>query len=253
VTDWADRWWSLIDERPEVARRVAQGRAWWRSGRVTGLRARTGALEGKVQGTHTTPYTVTVSAPPLDDAAWQQVAAAASAVGHGARLLAGSAPRGLEDELASVGIELFPPPGELDIGCGCDDAVTPCAHAAAVWADVADRLDRDPFLLLRFRGRGRERLLAELSAARRRRAGQDDPEEGEGIAVDRLRVDGWDRLEGPVEGMTVGRLRPRPVPTLRLLGDPPGWAGAVGAWELLGPLVERAGSWADMADGEPLP
>jgi uncharacterized Zn finger protein len=253
MTSWADRWWSLIDERPAVARRTSQGRAWWRSGRVTEVRVRTGLLQGKVQGSRATPHTVAVAAEPLDDAAWERVAVAASAVGHGARVVGGSAPRGLEEELLSTGIHLFPEPRDLDIACDCTDPVTPCAHASAVWAEVADRLDREPFLLLRFRGRGRERLLAEVGKARRRQAGQHEPRDGKGIAVDDLPVDGWDRVRGPVAGIAPTGQPPRPVPTLRLLGDPPAWAGAVGAWELLGPLVERAGARADMANGEPLP
>ncbi len=44
-------------------------------------------------------------------------------------------------------------------------------HAAGVWLAAAERIAADPFALLRVRGRGRERLLAEVAATRGPRSG----------------------------------------------------------------------------------
>ena len=70
-----------------------------------------------------------------------------------------------------AGVALFPERGShLITSCTCPDWATPCKHAAAVCYLMAEAFDDDPFLLLAFRGREREALLAELRARRGRRS-----------------------------------------------------------------------------------
>nr|WP_255480147.1 SWIM zinc finger family protein [Quadrisphaera sp. RL12-1S] len=57
--------------------------------------------------------------------------------------------------------------------CTCPDLVEPCKHAAAVVYLLAERLDTDPFTVLRLRGVDRDGLL---SLVAERRAAQDDDE-----------------------------------------------------------------------------
>jgi uncharacterized Zn finger protein len=240
---WSQRWRDAFDDaNPQVSRRVSRGRAYERSGRVSDVRTRPGVLSGRVQGSRATPYLVEVEVPAFDDGTWDRIVAAlATELRSSAQLLAGQAPAALE----VPGVRLFPVAAELATACGCGDAVSPCSHAAALWEAVAQRLDDEPFLLLRLRGRGRARLLAELAAARRGGA-RESPQAGV-VALDRLpsgaawtRGRGLDDVELPVLDAPTS-----PAPALRLLGDPPGWAGALSAWELLHPLVQRAASWAD--------
>ena len=168
---WADRLRALVDERrPADALRAARGRAYERSGRVTDLRTAPGLLSARVQGSRATPYLVEVGMPVLDDRQWAVVVrTVADQARHAARLLACQAPEGLEAELERQGIRLFPHPAELHTSCGCEDPSPTCKHVAAVLEAAARRLDDDPFLLLHLRGRGRERFLADLAAARAER------------------------------------------------------------------------------------
>jgi uncharacterized Zn finger protein len=237
---WSDRWRGLVDDAgPATALRVSRGRAYERSGRVSDLRARPGALSARVQGSRATPYLVEVGLPVLDAAEWDRVVAAVvEQARHSARLLAGQAPEGLEDELAALGVRLFPHPAELVTGCACDDPSPTCKHVVAVVEAAATRLDDDPFLLLHLRGRGRERFLADLTAARR--AAGPEPE---GISVSALSTERW--TSGSVPARDVPReVVAGPEDPLARRGDPPGWSGGVSAPDLFGPLADRGAAWA---------
>jgi len=239
---WARRWETLLpSDDPATAREVAQGRSYHRSGRVTALRVATGRLRGRVQGNLATPRAVEVAVPVLGDPEWSRIVRLlAGQLRHSARLLAGLQPEGLEEELSAMGVRLLPGPDEVDTNCGCGKA-QPCAHTAAVWQAVTERIDEDPFTLLRLRGRGRERLLAELAAERARHAAGTDR-----VPLEGLGVEGWTRARSPLEAL---HLPPEDdggpaFSPLRVLGDPPGWPPGPGAESLFGPLVQRAADWA---------
>jgi len=242
---WPARWLALVDDAtPQAALRVTRGRAYERSGRVTDLRVRLGSLTARVQGSRSTPYVVELGVPTLEDSQWERVVAAiAGQVRHGARLLAGQAPEGLEVELEREGIQFFPHPAEVLPSCTCDDPAPQCKHVVAVALTMAEAIDQDPFVLLRLLGRGREQLLAELAAARRRRS---DGSIGDdrGMALTALAAEaGWDRARGSLEDVGLEALV-LDEPSLARLGDPPGWAGGVSAQALFGPLVDRGARWA---------
>lgn len=242
---WFQRWNELLDDgSSQVVRRLYQGRNLLRAGRVTGVQIGRGVVTASVQGFSATPMVVEITLPPLDDDQWEIVVAAlASQVRHRARLLAGQVPDGLEAQLQAHGITLFPRRDELDVTCRCGDAVTPCMHAAGAWLAAGDEIDADPFLLLRARGRGRERLLAESAAAR---SGGTDAAAAPGRPVESLQGEDWIHTHVDLEELI--QAAPEPPRTvagpLRLLGDPPGWAGGVSAGDLFAPLVERGAAHA---------
>ncbi len=246
--EWTDAWRELVEgSDPRAARRVHQGRAYHRAGRVSNLRVFPGGAGVRVQGDRATPYSVTVTMPVLGDEAWSQIVETlARQVRHTARLLAGHAPDSLDAEL-SADVRVFPRLGELEVACDCDDETWPCSHAAGLWEAVAERLEEDPFALLQMRGRGRERLLSELSAARRRRTQGDV---APGLGLQDLGAQGWTAPRGSIDDIFVPPTAPprTPAGTLRLLGDPPGWAGGVDAWSLLYPLIEDAAEWVRSVD-----
>lgn len=241
---WAQRWTELIDDgNPQVVRRLLQGRNLLRSGRVIGIAINRGAAVGTVQGFSATPLAVEITLPVFSDEDWAAIVASlASQVRHRARLLAGQVPDGLDSQLEAHGLSLVPTPDELDITCRCEDRVVPCMHAAGVWLAVAEQIDADPFVLLRLRGRGRERLLAESAAVRVAAA----PTAPAGRSTDELPLDAWITAAGDVDDFVPAP--PAPPRTaagpLRLLGDPPGWAGGVTAGDLFAPLVQRGAQWA---------
>jgi len=233
---WSERFRGLVDDASAAtALRVSRGRAYARSGRVSDLRARPGSLSARVQGSRATPYLVEVGMPVLDDRDWERVVAAVvEQARHSARLLAAQAPEGLEDELATRGVRLFPQPAELSTSCACDDPSTTCKHVVATVEAAAERLDDDPFGLFHLRGRGRERFLADLSAARRAAGPQ-----RAGIAVATLPLGRWTTATAPALDAPIAGDDP-----LTRRGDPPGWSGGVSAADLFGPLAERGAAWA---------
>jgi uncharacterized Zn finger protein len=238
---WVERWRALLgEEGPQDIRRFNQGRAFQRSGRVSGVRVDPGRVVGQVQGSRATPYLVEAMVGVLDDEGWRAfLDAVGSEVRHAARLLAGHPPDGLEAQLEEAGVDLFGDPESVDARCACGEASRPCAHVVALWHEMGERIAEDPFVLLRLRGRGRERLLAELAAARRRRSGAQG---AEGIAAEDLPATGWTRSPADLTDLEIerGSSPEAPAGPLKLLGDPPGWAGSVGAWDLFHPLIERA-------------
>lgn len=241
---WSERWLALLDDGGGlVSRRFAQGRQLLRSGRVSAIKVATGVITARVQGSHATPLAVEVTIEPLDDRAWATVAQVlGSQVRHRARLLAGQVPEGLEAQLAAAGVSLVPRRDEIDMRCGCRDSIEPCAHVAALWLAVAGMLDDDPFVLLRVRGRGRDRLLAETAAAR----GSTSLRAAGAVATAALDTDRWTAPGGDFSELEL------PVPPesrtvagpLRVLGDPPGWEGAHDPAGLFGDLVRRGARWA---------
>lgn len=248
-SEWGEAWRELIDRHDvEVRRRLRQGHAFHRAGRTADLRVSAGRATVRVQDARATPYTPELELPALDEESWGLVVEVLAAqLRHSARLLAGHAPEGVDAELAGTGLRLFPRRDEITTACDCPDRTWPCAHVAALWEALGDALDSDPFVLLRLRGRGRERLLAELADARRRRA---RGEVRRAVALDELDTARWTRARDDIDGLGVPAPEPprTPAGTLRLLGDPPGWAGGVDAWQLFHPLVEGAAAWAEAID-----
>ena len=231
---WVQQWHDVLATDAISRRRLAQGRAWDRSGRVTQVRASGGQLRGRVQGSAATPYAVDIHMGEFTGPQWAQVLdVLASQARHHAHLLAGLAPAGLEEQLSDIGLTLLPTRSELATDCACGDETWPCLHVAAVWDAAGSQLEDDPFLLFRLRGRGRQQLMADL--AERRRGARTSP----GIALSDLPTHGWTSLRTSLDDVALPAVEPAHThaPLLRLLGDPPGWEGRVSAWDVFSPFI----------------
>lgn len=244
---WGERWLALVDDgAPQTVRRLNRGSTLLRSGRVSDVRIRPGIATARVQGTTATPLGIEISVPAMSDDEWDRVAAVLAAqVRHRARLLAGQVPDSLEAELESAGVHLFPSRADIATDCRCDDRADVCDHVAAVWLAVGRLVEDDPFVWLRLRGRGRERLLAQVATLH----GADAAAGDTGVEPASLADRPWVAAGTDLDDLEVG---PAETPRtsagpLRMLGDPPGWAGGVGAGELFAPLVERGAAWAAVA------
>ena len=167
-----ESWWSarFIAALHEVAdaSRLTRGRSYARSGQVMDLRVETGTVSARVQGSAARPYAVRLHLAPFTDAEWARAEEAlAGQALFLAALLAGEMPRDVEQAFAAAGLSLFPTRRkDLRSECNCPDPANPCKHVAATYYILAEAFDVDPFLVLRWRGRARDDLLAHLRALR---------------------------------------------------------------------------------------
>ncbi|MGW4940489.1 SWIM zinc finger family protein [Actinoplanes sp. NPDC004185] len=160
-----EQWWSrrFVDilERTCDPGRLARGRAYARKGQVIDFELTPGRVTGRVQGSRPQPYEVTIAIPAYDEAQWTRVLAAlGSQALYRAALLAGEIPHELVDLFDELELPLFP--STLEMSCSCPDWGTPCKHVSAVLYVLAEAFDDDPFLVLAWRGRGRDELLTAL-------------------------------------------------------------------------------------------
>jgi uncharacterized Zn finger protein len=170
--EFGEQWWSRrfieVLESFALGTRLTRGRNYARKGQVISLGVEPGEVTASVQGSRVRPYQVRVGLPKFTELVWAkaEVVLAEQAI-HSARLLAGDFPPELEPVFAGIGAPLFPVRlGDLALSCSCPDQVVPCKHLAAVFYLLAERFDEDPFLILRWRGRGREVLLRRLRELR---------------------------------------------------------------------------------------
>jgi uncharacterized Zn finger protein len=165
-------WWSrrFLDALESIAMgsRLARGRSYARKGQVVSLGVTPGEVRASVQGSRARPYKVSIKLAPFTELVWAKAEIALSEQAlPSAKLLAGEVPPELEQVFADAGAPLFPQHiHDLDQQCSCPDWEVPCKHLAATFYLLAEAFDADPFLMLRWRGRDREQLLARLRELR---------------------------------------------------------------------------------------
>jgi uncharacterized Zn finger protein len=231
-----ESWWSkrFLDALKEVAdtSRLGRGRSYARTGQVMELRVHPGRVTARVQGSRAEPYAVRLDLEPFTDAQWEHAERelAAQAL-YLAALLAGEMPRDVEQAFAAAGLSLFPAaPGELRSDCSCPDWANPCKHTAATYYILAEAFDEDPFLVLAWRGRPRERLLERLRELRGASPGVEEADRGAEPAPE----------PAPATPRTGGFWRAGPeLASLRFAPRAPEVADAV--LRQLGPLPPEAG------------
>jgi uncharacterized Zn finger protein len=177
---WARKWIEVL-ESFDLDSRLARGKHYARRGQVISIDIQKGKVSALVQGSRSHPYKVSLGVELIPAAAWKKVVTAMAAeAGFSARLLNGEMPWDIERAFESVKVSLFPAGlKELNTHCTCPDWSNPCKHIAAVYYLLGEEFDRDPFLLFRLRGMGREELLEALGRSagtgsprpRRKRAG----------------------------------------------------------------------------------
>jgi uncharacterized Zn finger protein len=133
--------------------------------RVLAVEVSAGSAAALVRGGHARPYEVWVEIPVFTPVQWAGIERALTAeAAVVARLLDGTVPAEVEALVATVGVSLVPERTELAMECSCPQWSVPCRHLTATLRALADSFDDDPFRLLLWRGRSRERLRARLQA-----------------------------------------------------------------------------------------
>jgi uncharacterized Zn finger protein len=165
-------WWSrrFIDvlEELDLGTRLASGRKYARAGQVLTLEVAAGSVAATVQGSRPRPYQVLIELKQIWPTHWERIERAlANQVIFSAKLLAGDMPQDLERVFIELRQPLFPATAdELTMECSCPDWSVPCKHVAAALYLLAEAFDRDPFLILAWRGREKAELLANLRRLR---------------------------------------------------------------------------------------
>ncbi|MEW2481747.1 SWIM zinc finger family protein [Mycobacterium sp. NPDC049093] len=168
----AQTWWSQrfieVLEAMGMGSRMQRGRNYARRGQVISLEIGPGLVTAEVQGSRVRPYRVRIGIAAFGKGEWLQIEAVlAENALYTAALLAGEMPCDIEDVFGALELPLFPTTArDLSLDCSCPDFAVPCKHLAATFYLLAEAFDEDPFTILAWRGRDREDLLENLSAAR---------------------------------------------------------------------------------------
>jgi uncharacterized Zn finger protein len=247
---WAKRWIGVL-ESFDIGARLGRGRSYARNGQVLSIDIAEGKVKAKVQGSSPRPYAVTIEVKVLAQEQWDQVVEALSDQAlFVAKLLAGEMPQDIEQVFEKRNLSLFPQKqADLKTECSCPDWSNPCKHVAAVYYLLGEEFDRDPFLLFRLRGLGRDELLQQLSrltptaepAPASVDVAAEEPATSPATPLPSDPAKFWcvgDRLPDDV----FGEVQPPPVSAawLRRLGSFPFWRGEVSLRDTLEPIYEKA-------------
>lgn len=167
ATWWSKRFTESI-EGMGLGARLTRGRTYARQGQVLDINIGSGMVRARVQGSRKRPYRVEIGIAAFNDEQWAAVESQmATRAVFAAKLLSGEMPDEIESLFAEQDLVLLPRNyRDLPSYCSCPDWSDPCKHIAACLYLLAEQFDDDPFLILEWRGRSREELLANLSAVR---------------------------------------------------------------------------------------
>ncbi|MGB0588587.1 MAG: FaeA/PapI family transcriptional regulator [Myxococcota bacterium] len=162
---WSQRWMDCVLDARELRIAVRKGRVLARRGRVKAIEVVSGLVTGQVDTDAGGSHSVRLRQRPLDETTWDGVVQSlASEASHAAWLLAGKLTEPMVDAFEAEGAEVFPLDlHDLTYWCACGDDAAMCVHAVAMHFALAEAIAHDPFVLMEFRGRGRERLMEGLS------------------------------------------------------------------------------------------
>jgi uncharacterized Zn finger protein len=239
---WAKRWTAIL-ESFGIGARLSRGRSYARRGQVMNVDIAQGKVKARVQGSRPRPYNVTIEIKTLSGYEWKQVARALSGEAiFAAKLLAGEMPQDIENIFKQAGVSLFPAKqNDLVTDCSCPDWSNPCKHIAAVYYLLGEEFDRDPFLLFRLRGKGRDEivdLLGTIDTGETSKRAAAPSATREPIAAN---YEGfWHGGELPADFYGEIVLPSVPAAQVRRLGNFPFWRGSERFFDAIEPMYADA-------------
>ena len=147
-TWWGEQWLQSLD-RIDFSNRLPRGRSYANNGMVDSIRINENAIQAKVKGSRSKPYSITIIVPPFFE---EQQKILIENIRNNPLLLSQLLNRQLPQELLSVaeanGIKIFPESWQdIKLNCSCPDWAVPCKHLAAVIYTIANEIDKNPFLV----------------------------------------------------------------------------------------------------------
>jgi uncharacterized Zn finger protein len=241
---WAKRWIATL-ESFNIGARLTRGRSYARSGQVLSIDINKGVIKSKVQGSRSTPYSITIKVKTLSDADWKKMAGALSTQAiFAAKLLAGEMPQEIEQAFKEAGLSLFPEKlRDLETNCSCPDWSNPCKHIAAVYYLLGEEFDRDPFLIFKLRGVTREEFTKMLGATGAAKAKVEADETAPALPPEPLQADAasfWSGGKLPDDFFGEVRLPPVSAALPKRLGNFPFWRGTERFLDAIEPVYENA-------------
>lgn len=162
VTWWGQQWLQaliLIDYN----NRLPRGKSLAITGKVRSLDIKGNQINARVQGAQSAVERVGISVPLFREEEKEKfIAALAQEEALTIQLIKQQLPNELRQIAEKQGIKLFPESWkDFSMQCSCADYSTPCEHLAAVIYEIAEEIDKNPFLLFEMR---EVNLLKELDA-----------------------------------------------------------------------------------------
>jgi uncharacterized Zn finger protein len=149
---WGKSWNRNLERYADYSNRIGRGRSYVRSGAVLDLRIDSGKVESLVQGSRSTPYSVSVEIKAISKKIWKEMKAVCEGkLDSLEELLAGEFPKALGEIFMAQGQGLFPSPREIAFSCSCPDWAYMCKHVAATLYGIGTRLDEEPGLFFKLR------------------------------------------------------------------------------------------------------
>ncbi len=252
-TSWADAWLDALVSFSHPGR-MRRGRRFAQNGFIKKLDVKPGRITAKVKDSGK-QFDVEIKFPPLDDASWEEIIEKlGSQALYSARLLSGEMPPEVMDVFSEAHAPLFPSANKLATSCTCPDWEAPCKHIAGVYYHLADKFEKNPFLLFYFRGRSKEALMDAIRASQA--SAQTDVVDDSATFDDpplEQQIDYFWEI-GPALGrITFNLSRPtHPLPHFKRLGQPD--FTDMDIYTLLKPvyetITEKTLSWASQKPGE---
>ena len=236
---WAKRWVAVL-EGFNIGARLGRGRSYARNGQVLSIDVAEGEVRAEVQGSRPKPYDVTIAVQTLTAPEWDRLLEALSGQAlFVAKLLAGEMPQDIEQAFAAAGLSLFPGRyNDLETDCSCPDWSNPCKHVAAVYYLLGEEFDRDPFLLFRLRGLGRDELMKRLGSVALPAEGAAAAAPAEPLTADAAAF--WSAGALPDDVFGEVRAPPASAGWPKRLGSFPFWRGGQRFLEALVPTYQQA-------------
>lgn len=173
-TWWGRRFIEALEGFTDTGR-LERGKGYRGDGRILAFDITDGLVTATVRGNvnpyfgvYTEPrYRTKIRMKPIPAKDWRKVVnRLGSNAALVAQLLMNQMPDNIDDAFADVRLDLLPQSAKdfTLTECSCPDYANPCKHIAGVYYRLANRLDRDPFLLFELRGIPRAGLREALSA-----------------------------------------------------------------------------------------